>query len=197
VLYNLGRLYQITGENTKGFPVVKQLVAVDPANTDNFQLLALAWLAVQKDYVARAKALEAKSADYGKKANTSKVASVQKAYIDSAAKVTPLLKAYSDSAAKAVDSALKYNDLMKSLPVRVAFQEFTVTDAKTTVGGSLTNNTDAEKTFTFKVDFVDKTGAVVGSQDVSVGPVRAHGSKAFTVSIAAPGIIAFKYTMPN
>jgi len=196
VLYNLGRLYMLNGEYMKGMPVVQKLVSVDPANSDNMQLVAIGWAAFQKDYVAKQKALEAKSKELGQKANTSKVASVQKAYIDSAARITPLLKAYGDSSQRAVDSALKYSNLMTSLPTRVIFNEFTATEAKTTLAGTIANNSDAAKSFTFKIEFVDKSGAVVGSQDVAVGPVAARGSANFTAQVAAPGVVAFKYSPP-
>jgi tetratricopeptide (TPR) repeat protein len=196
VLYNLGRLYMLNGDYVKGMPVVQRLVTVDPANSDNMQLLAIGWAAQQKTYLGKQKTLDSLSKIYGQKANAAKVAATQRAYIDSAARLTPVMKAYSDSAARAVDSALKYNGLMTSLPTRVTFNEFTATDAKTTLSGTIANNTDAAKSFTFKIEFVDKGGNVVGTQDVTVTGVAPRASKSFTATIAAPGVVAFRYSPP-
>jgi hypothetical protein len=172
-------------------------MTVDPANSDNMQLYLIGWAAFQKEYLAKQKTWENKSKELGQKANATKVASAQKAYIDSAARITPVLKAYGDSAARAVDSALKYQGLMQSIPVRITFNEFTATDTKTTVGGSINNNTDAAKSYTFKVEFIDKNGAVIATQDVAIDQVGAHASKAFSATAAVPGVIAFRYSPPT
>jgi hypothetical protein len=137
--------------------------------------------------------VEAKAKEYGTKANASRAATVQKAYIDSAAKTQPVLKALADSSKGLIDSALKYNDLMQKLPAKVSFTEFTPTEASVTLGGTITNNSDAEKSFTVKFEFVDKTGAVAASQTVNVGPVPAHQSAAFKTTAAAPSVVAFRY----
>ena len=196
VLYNLARLYMLDSMYAKGLPIAKQLVAVDPANSDNFQLLAIGWAAMQKEYTKKLRAQDSTAKALGNKANTARAATAQKAYIDSAARVQPLIKAYSDSVKQAVDSAIKYSDLMTKLPVRISFTEFTSTDAKTTLSGSLTNNADTDKSYTLKIDFVDKTGAVVATASVPVGPVKAHSSAAFSAVGNAPGIVAFKYAPP-
>ena len=80
VLYNLARLYICsTARIGKGLPLARQLVAVDPSNPDNFQLLAIAYAQIKKEYDAKEKALEAKAKEHGQRANTSKSAAVQKA----------------------------------------------------------------------------------------------------------------------
>jgi len=193
VLYNLARLYIVDSAAKKGLPVARQLVANDPSNPDNYQLMAIAYVAIQKEYSAKEKAYEAKAKELGQRANTSKSAAVQKAAIDSAAKLTPLIKAYSDSAKTLVDSALKYNTMTQQLPLRVEFTEFTPAEGKTTLGGKITNQTDAAKSVTLKLQFVDKSGNVVATQDVSVGPIAPHASAPFTATGAGAGIVAFKY----
>ena len=193
VLYNLARLYMLGAEYAKGMPVVKQLIAVDPANPDNYQLYAIGWAAFQKDYIAKQKHYDSTAKVYGNKANTAKGATVQKAYIDSAAKVNSVIKAYADSAAKAVDSALKYNDLMQKLPVKIVFTEFTASDTKTNLAGTLTNSGAADKSYTLKIEFLDKSGSVVATADVPVGPVKAGASAQFSAVGNAPGIVAFRY----
>jgi predicted Zn-dependent protease len=193
VLYNLARLYVVDSQPRKALPVIRQLVANDPANPDDYQLMAFAYVSLQKEYAAKEKAYEAKAKELGQRANTSKSASVQKAAIDSAARVNPLIKAYSDSAKAFVDSALKYNTTMTQLPLRVDFTEFTPTDAKTSIAGKITNQTDAAKTVTLKIQFVDKSGGVVASQDVPVGPIPPHSSAPFSATGTGAGIVAFKY----
>jgi len=193
VLYNLARLYMLDNNYVKGLPIVKQLVAIDPANADNLQLYAIGWAALQKEYVAKSRHYDSTAKVYGTKANSAKAATVQKAYIDSAARVNAFIKAYADSAARAVDSAIKYNDLMQKIPVKLAFTEFTASEAKTNLAGTLTNNTEAEKSYTLKVEFVDKSGAVVATADVPIGPVKAHASSPFSATGNAPGIVAFRY----
>ena len=149
---------------------------------------------MQRAYAAKVKNAENKAKVYGQRANAPRAtAGVVKANIDSAAKLTPLIKAYQDSSAKLVDSALKYNDVMQKLPARVAFTEFTPTEAKTTLGGTITNNTAAQRSFSFKVEFIDKSGKVVGSQDVSVGPVAPQKSATFSATATGAGIVAFRY----
>ena len=194
VLYNLSRLYLLDSAYTKAMPYAQQLVTVDPSNPDNYQLVAIGYQSMQKDYANRLKDAENKSKTYGQRANAPRTtAAVQKANIDSAAKMAPVIKAYQDSTAKLVDSAVKYAELMQKLPVRVAFTEFTPSDAKTTLGGTFTNQTDKPCSATLKVEFVDKSGNAVGTQDVSVGPVAPQKSAPFSATATGAGIVAFRY----
>src|SRR5262245_38537470 len=193
VLYNLARLYMLNNDYAKGTPLVKQLVAVDPSNPDNFQLYAIAWAAQQKEFITKQRKYDSTAKVYGQKANTARSPAVQKAYIDSAAKMTPLIKAYADSAAKVVDSAVKYTDLTNKIPARISFSEFTPTDTKTTIAGTVYNNGDADKSFTLKIEFLDKSGTVVTTAEVPVGPVKAKGSASFTATGNGAGIVAFRY----
>ncbi len=195
VLYNLARLYLLDSAYAKGIPMAKELIAVDPSNPDNYQLLAIAYASVKKTYDAKEKVLDDSSKALGKTANTSKSPKVVRAAVDAAAKLAAPMKAYGDSSRTAVDSALKYNDLMTKLPARVSFSEFTPGDAKATVAGSVLNQTDAQKTFTLHIQFLDKTGNVVATQDVSVGPVAPHDSGNFKIDGTGAGIVAFKYSV--
>ncbi len=197
VLYNLSRLYLLDSNFTKGIETASTLVKVDPDNPDNFQLLAVGYGSIKKGYDTKQKEYEAKAKVYGDRANKSKVASVVKANIDSAAKVNPLIKAYADSSKSAIDSALKYQTAM-ALPVRVTFTEFTTAaDGKTTLGGSITNQSDAAKSYTIKLEFIDKAGNAVTTQDVAVGPVAAHERASFKATGTGAGIVAFRYAPLN
>lgn len=192
VLYNLARLYMVDSLYDKGLPLARQLVTVDPANPDDYQLIAIAYANMKKGYDAKLKEHEAKAKAYGQRANAPGTkAAVIKANVDSVARETPIIKAYTDSSSHMVDSAIKYNTMQ--LPARVTFTEFTPSDAKTTIGGSVQNQTDAARTFNLKIEFIDKSGAVVATQDVSVGPVDAHQSKSFTATTPTGGVVAFRY----
>lgn len=193
VLYNLARLYLLDSAYDKGVTTAKQLIAVDPSNPDNYQLLAIGYAAIQKGYGAKEKALEDSAKALGQKANTSKSSAVVKSAVDAAARLSPVIKAYSDSTKVAVDSAIKYQTMMTSLPVRVAFTEFTPTESKVTIGGTIENQSDAAKSYTMKLEFLDKSGNVVTTQDVPVGPVPAHGKAPFSVTGTGAGIVAFRY----
>jgi predicted Zn-dependent protease len=193
VLYNLARLYILDSAYTKGIPVARQLIAVDPSNPDNYQLLAIGYAAMQKGYQAQQKAYDAKAKELGQRANTSKSAAVQKAAIDSAGRINKFITIYADSAKTAVDSALKYNGAMTSLPARVSFNEFTPTDAKTSIGGTIGNPTDSPKSFDMKIEFLDKAGTVVATQTVSVGPIAPGQSAPFKAEATGAGITAFRY----
>lgn len=192
VLYNIARLYLLDSSYAKGIDYARKLVAVDPSNPDNYQLLVIGYGSIKKGYDDKLHDYEAKSKALGQRANTSKGAAL-KAAIDSAAKLSPLIKAYTDSSKVAIDSALKYNDQMTKLPARVAFNEFTPAADKTTIGGTVTNQTDAARTFKFKIEFLDKSGNVVASQDVATESVAAHQSARFSVTGTGAGIVAFRY----
>jgi len=194
VLYNLARLYLLDSAYQQGIPVARQLIAVDPSNPDNFQLIAIAYASMQKKYQGQQRMYDSTAKALGKRANGPKVAApVMKAIIDSAARMNKFITSYADSTKVAVDSALKYNDLMMKLPARVSFSEFTPADGKTTLGGSISNQTDEAKTFNLKIEFVDKAGTVVSSQDVPVGPVGPHKTTQFTATGTGAGIVAFRY----
>jgi len=198
VLYNLSRLYLLDSNFTKGVEMATQLVKVDPDNPDNFQLLAVGYGSIKKGYDTRQKEWEAKAKVYGDRANKSRSTAVVKANVDSAARVSPIINAYADSSKRAIDSALKFQSMMTSIPARVTFSEFTTSaDGKTTIGGSVTNQTDAAKSYTIKLEFIDKAGNPVTTQDVAVGPVGPHEQASFKATGAGAGIIAFRYAPLN
>ena len=193
VLYNLARLYLLDSAYTQAIPVSRELISVDPSNPDNFQLLAIGYAAIQKNYGTKQKELDAKAKALGQRANTAKTTAARNAAIDSAARLDKQIKAYADTSKTYVDSALKYQTAMTSLPAKVVFTEFSPTDAKTTIGGSLQNLGDAAKSFSLKIDFLDKSGNTVTSQTLPVGPVDPKSAKAFKTEVTGAGIVAFKY----
>lgn len=196
VLYNLARLYLLDSAFDKGIPVARQLITVDPSNPDNYQLLAIAYASIQKGYTTKQKSYDEIVKALGRRANSGAAkGAALKAVIDSVPKVTKIVNAYADSAKINVDSALKYNTMMTSLPARVAFTEFTpaADGSKVTLGGTISNQTDAARPFTLKIDFVDKAGNVVSSQTVEVPSIDPKRSKPFKAEGTGAGIVAFRY----
>ena len=194
VLYNLSRLYLLDSAYTQGIPLVRKLIEVDPSNPDNYQLMAIAYASIQKQYSSKKRSYDSTSAALGKRINDPKTkASAKNAMIDSVARLDKVIKAYADSVKTNVDSALKYNTAMTSLPARVQFTEFTPSDGKVAIGGTLQNLTEAARPFTLKIDFLDKAGTVVNSQTVEVPALEPKRSKAFKAEGVGAGIVAFRY----
>jgi predicted Zn-dependent protease len=105
------------------------------------------------------------------------------------AKNTALHKAYNDS-------TVKYYTKSEQLPVNIIFTEFTTGEAKSTLAGTIDNRTDAEKSYNLRVEFLDRTGNVVGTKEVAVGPVAPKAKGRFTTTIEGQNIAAFRYATP-
>lgn len=153
--------------------VAQRLVAVDPANPDNQLFIAYGYQGL---------------------ANAAKTPAAKKAL---------------------TDSLLKYNKLSQEMPVKVTFTEFTRGDTRAVLGmnveavkptsSSTTGGragarpaaaaSGAPRTYNFTVEFLDKNGAVVDTQQVSVGPVAPGQSKAQRVESSKGGVVAFRYRM--
>lgn len=97
-----------------------------------------------------------------------------------------LLKTYSDS-------LLYWNGRSEAMPVKLAITEFSRGDKETTLGGTIENRGPAPKTYNLSVEFVDKTGAVIGSQDVAVGPVAPKAVQKFLITVPKGGVYGFRY----
>lgn len=92
------------------------------------------------------------------------------------------------------DSLVKYNKLSEDMPVKVQFTGFFRGEADTKLVGTIENRTAAPKSYTLKVEFIDKAGNVVQTGTANVGPVAAKKSAEFTVTAPkAEGIAAFRY----
>lgn len=179
VLYNLGIMYLNGEKYPKAVPVIRELVAVDPSNGENYRLFTIAYANEQKAFNDKIKA-------YNALAKKSKLPKSVKAYEDSA-------RIYFDSAKAVADSALKYNNIAEGFPMKVGFNEFSQQEDKSTLGGTIANSTDQSQTYTVKVDFLDASGKVVTSQTTTVGPVAPGQSGRFTVTGTGAGIAGFRY----
>lgn len=88
-----------------------------------------------------------------------------------------------------------YFSKAQDMPHRVAFTEFSRTATGTTVAGTIENRTDAEKSYTMKVEFLDRNGTVLATKEVSVGPVAGKAQGRFSVTAeGATSVAGFRYT---
>jgi tetratricopeptide (TPR) repeat protein len=99
-----------------------------------------------------------------------------------------LTKAYTDS-------LVKYNTKSEKLTPDVEVREFTVNpnDKSASLGGTVENRGAAAKSYTIDVEFLDKTGAVLGTQSVTVGPVAPKASAPFKATVQAANVTAYRY----
>jgi hypothetical protein len=158
---------------------VRELVAVDPSNGENYRLFTIAYANEQKGFNEKIKS-------YNALAKKAKLPKAIKAYEDSA-------RFFFDSAKAVADSALKYNTVAEGFPVKVTFNEFSTTEEKSTLAGSVNNTSDQTQTYAVKVDFLDVSGKVLSSQTATVGPVTAGQTGRFSVTATGAGIAAFRY----
>jgi tetratricopeptide (TPR) repeat protein len=179
VLYNLAIMYLNGDKYARVIPVVRELVAVDPSNGENYRLFTIAYANEQKGYNEKIKS-------YNALKKAAKTPRAIKAYDDSA-------RIFFDSAKTVADSALKYNMIADAFPMKVVFTEFSTQEDKSTLGGSITNNTDQPQTYMVKVNFLDPSGKVLSNQTATVGPVAPNQSGRFNVVGQGAGITGFRY----
>ncbi|MGH7663850.1 MAG: FxLYD domain-containing protein [Gemmatimonadaceae bacterium] len=91
------------------------------------------------------------------------------------------------------DSLVRFFELSEKMPVRVTFTQFTRGEGEVTLSGVIENMSESAKTYQLQIEFLDKSGNVVGSQTANVGPVDPSTTGTFSVSASAPGTAAFRY----
>ena len=92
-----------------------------------------------------------------------------------------------------MNKQLEYNTKADSMPLQVLFAEFTPTADKATLAGEIRNRTTTEKSYVLNVEFLDKSGAVVGTGSATVDKVGPRNAGRFSITATAPGIVAFRY----
>jgi len=93
------------------------------------------------------------------------------------------------------DSLVKYNAKAKSLTPLLTVTEFTFgqSDSTVTLAGTVQNHAKTAHSTSVQVEFLDRSGAVVGRGSANVGPIPPGGSAPFTVSAKAPTAVAYRY----
>jgi Tfp pilus assembly protein PilF len=91
------------------------------------------------------------------------------------------------------DSLIYFNEKSETAPVKVSVREFTRRADGTIFAGSVKNLGKAAKTYTLTVEFLDKSGNVVGTETTSIGPVAANASKDFKISSSRGSVYGYRY----
>lgn len=176
-------------------PLASRLVTVEPNNQENLQLLVLAYAGIAKRARDQRMSGSGKAAPTTTKTGAKAPATKTKAAPPAGPRLSAALQdslfryetAYTDSAVKA-------NERKEKLGARITLTDFTTTEEKATVAGSINNPGTDEKKVTLKVEFLDSAGKAVASKDVEV-VVPAGRSARFNATVT-PGnkaIVAFRY----
>ena len=91
------------------------------------------------------------------------------------------------------DTLIRYLQKSDSMPVKVSFSEFRHAGSKHTLAGMIENRGKKPGNYTLKVEFVDKQGNVVATEQAVVGPVAPNQTVPFSVQTDRAGIVAFRY----
>jgi hypothetical protein len=181
-LFNLAVTYLALEQNDKVSPVVTRLVAVDPANPENYNLGARAYL------------------NLAKAAQAAKKTTVAAAYNDSTLTwyskgdklpIEVTFTEFSPSEAQVVvgGSVLDRRDKIGA-DAPAARPAKGKAPAKPAAKSGL-----AAKAVTLKFEALDKSGSPIGSQTVTTEPLSPGKTATFTAKIAAPNAVAYRYTV--
>ena len=91
------------------------------------------------------------------------------------------------------DSLVYFNNKSENGKVKLAVNEFTRRPTETFLVGSIENRDKTPKTYPLTVEFLDKSGSVVDTQTVSVGPVAPKASGTFRVKSDKGGVYGYRY----
>jgi tetratricopeptide (TPR) repeat protein len=206
VLSNLSIVLLRMDQHDRALPLASRLVAVEPNNPENLQLLVLSYAGIATrsrnarlgPKTAAAPPAPAKAAT---KAPATKAPATKAPAAAPASTAPKLSAAVSDSLfamEKAyTDSAVSANTRKDSLAVRVSLSDFSTVKDKTTLAGSLSLSTAVNATegdYVVKVEFLDVKGGVVGSQEAKVAVTNQRSGR-FKVEGVGATIAAFRYAI--
>jgi tetratricopeptide (TPR) repeat protein len=185
-LSNLSIMYLQRDDFDRALPLAVQLEKVEPNNPENLQLLVLSYAGI------------AKRASDARRAGTRPAAGTKAP----ARPATPAAPRLSQAAADSLfrieqaytDSAVKANERKENLKFRVSLSDFTTTEERSTVAGTVTNTGTDAKPVSVTVEFLDRGGNVVQAKSQDLGSVGAGDSSRFSITVN-PGtnIAAFRY----
>ena len=177
----------------RSIPLAQRLVAVEPNNPENLQLLVLSYAGIAKrardTRLAATRTTATKTKTGSKTAATKTAPPAPKLSAAAADSLFKLEKAYTDS-------AVTINEKKEKLVFKVQLSDFSTNEEKSTVSGTITNQSSEPKPVTVKVEFLDKDGKVVMTKDAKVDPIAPGKSTRFSVTVnPGKGISAFRYTI--
>ena len=189
-LFNLAVTYLTLEQNEKVGPIVTRLVAVDPANSENYNLAARAYLSL------------AKAAEKAKKPT------VAAAYNDSTLTwyntgnklgAEVLFNEFSPTeksvtiAGNVIDRRDKAEPAAPPPPPPAKGAK----GAKAKPAAKPVEKTFPPKPVTLTFVALDKAGAVLGTESVTTEPLTPGNKARFSVTINAPNVVAYRYTITN
>jgi tetratricopeptide (TPR) repeat protein len=187
-LYNVAVTYLTLEQNEKVGPIVTRLVAVDPGNPENYNLAARAYLSLAK--VAEKAKKTAAAAAYNDTTLT---------WYNNGNKL-PIEVTFSEFSPG--DKQVVIGGSVLDRRDKIEANNPTPPPAAKPVKGKPAPKpaAAATKTYTPKpttLNFValDKTGAVVGTETVTTDPLSPGQRAKFKVTIASPGVVAYRYTI--
>lgn len=177
-LFNLSVTLQKLEKWNEVPAILSRLLVVDPENPENYQLWALY-------FQNQAAGIKKKTTDFNAAAKAKKTPATA-ADRQAATELENQYKA-------ANDSLMKYFKRFTEAPVKLTVNLWSHDGNKHTLGGSIENLTDAEKSYTVKFEFLDAAGNVVTAKEAAVGAVAGKKSKAFRVEVEGAGVVAYRY----
>lgn len=193
-LSNLAIMLLRNDKHLEAMPLAERLVEVEPNNPENLQLLVMSYAGLAKG-VRDTRQAAMKTATPTKTATKTKTSTATKTPASTSPRMS---QATQDSLFKVeqryTEAAVSTNERREKLGVKVALSDFSASDAKATVSGSVTNQGTVAKTVTMKVDFLDAAGRVVASKEQALGEIAAGRSARFNIT-QTPGkeVAAFRY----
>jgi len=188
-LSNLAIMLLRQDQEAKALPLSQRLVAVEPNNPENLQLLMLSYAGIAK------KARDARVGPSNRSAGTKTGAKTGAKQASTAPRLSATATDSLFKIEKAfTDSAVSVNEKKEKLAYKVQLSNFNTNNEQATVSGTVVNQGTDEKSLTVHVEFLDKAGNVVSSKDASVGPLAGGRSGRFSVT-TQPGtnVAAFRY----
>ena len=91
------------------------------------------------------------------------------------------------------DSLVYFNNKSENALVKLAVTEFTRRPNETTIAGTIENRGTTSKTYTLSVDFLDKSGNLIGTETATVGPVAPKGRQTFKITTPKGGAYGYRY----
>jgi tetratricopeptide (TPR) repeat protein len=102
-------------------------------------------------------------------------------------------KAKTPAAKPATDSTLKYYTLSEQIPATLTVQGWTNSEGTNSVTGTVQNRGTAAKAYTITFEFLDKSGAVLGTQTTTTAVLAPKTSAPFKITYTGPNVIGYRY----
>lgn len=181
-LYNYAAMLYEAHRPSVMVPVVKQLVALDPANPDNLMLFAYAYKGFADTVGVQVARVQKDSATRFAKADVA----TKKLLRDSVAFHRNIQKAL-------IDTVNAWGKQAEDMPYRLAFTSVDRLKEKTNVEGEIENRSKVARTYTIELDFLGKDGASQGKVTATTESVAAGQTGKFKAELPKGGVLGVKY----